>query len=190
MSASKKFRLVNNYEKSIIINSLSKISLNINSIFEEGHYNFYLLFDSLKNTYKIYLITSNQSYIQEFKELYAKIHEIGLYFGYINKGNFFISIEGAEFLYKNHYLMKENFIQVNKKGEKSVLYGNNILKEMVHKVSPSLHNKDILLIMNEMNEILALAYSKVESTQISQLKAKDVIAINLRDKGYYLRVKQ
>ena len=190
MSAMKKFRLISNYEKSIIINSILEVSPNINSIFEERQYSFYSLFDSQKGTYTIYIVNSNQFYIKNFKELYPKIREIGLYFGYINKEIFYLSLEGAEYLYKNHYFIEEKFIQVNKNGEKSVLYGNDILKEMVKELSPILHKKDILVIINELDEVLAIGYSNIKSNQISQLKPKDVVAMNLRDKGYYLRVKQ
>lgn len=190
MNASDDWRPMNSKERSIIISSLSRINPSISSVFKKNLYNFYILMDKLKKRYNIYLVRSNLSKIEVIKELYAKVKEIGLYFGYLSKDFFYISIEGAEFLFKNHGFLKEKYIQVNKKGEKSVLYGNHILKNMIDTVSPLLHNKDLILVMNEMNEVLAIAYSKIESDQISRLKSKDLIAINLRDKGYYLRVKQ
>ena len=189
MNASNDWRPINSKERSIIINSLLKIDPNIKSIFEKNEDKFYLLHDVKKKNFRVYVISSNQYKFKLSKELHPKIQEVGLYFGYINKDFFYVSIEGAEFLY-NHDFIKDKYIRVNKKGEKSVLYGNNILKNMVETVSPLLNNKDLILVMNEMNEILAIAYSKIESNQISQLKSKDLIAINLRDKGYYLRVKQ
>lgn len=193
MNNSKNFRLINDFERTLITDSISNISSKIGIIFTEGVYKFYILLDPLNKSQKklqIYLISYNQTQLEKLKDLHSRIHAIGLYFGFINKGVFYLSLEGAEFLYKGGYLSDGKFIHMNKKGEKSVLYGNNILKNMVSKIALNLQKGDFLLILNDMNEILAIAHSKVESKDIEHLKPKDVIAFNLSDKGFYLRAKQ
>ena len=61
---------------------------------------------------------------------------------------------------------------------------------MVIKTSKNLQEKDFLLVFNEMNELLAIAQFIVESNVLQYLKPKDIIALNLSDKGIYLREKQ
>ncbi len=61
---------------------------------------------------------------------------------------------------------------------------------MVTKTPSNLQKGDLLIIFNDMNEILAIAQSKVERESLKQLKPKNIIAINLSDKGIYLREKQ
>lgn len=193
MIESSNFRQINEIEKEIIIQSLSKISPNIFQFIIRSKN---LLYISLKkgNSKSIYpsiYLTSN--YFQEqinLNEFNDKIYSVGLYFGFIKRGRFFISLEGAEFLYKKGILSEIKFIYVNKKGEKSILYGNDILKDMATKTPSNLQKGDLLIIFNDMNEILAIAQSKVERESLKQLKPKNVIAINLNDKGFYLRKRQ
>ena len=138
----------------------------------------------------IYLISN---YLQEqinLNELNDKIYSLSLYFGFIKRSGFYISLEGTEFLYKRGIFSDNKFVYVTKKGEKSILYGNDILKDMVIKTPSNLQKGDFLIIFNEMNEILGIAQSKVERESLKQFKPKNVIAINLSDKGYYLRKKQ
>ena len=61
---------------------------------------------------------------------------------------------------------------------------------MITKTSAKLQRDDFLLVFNEFNEILAIALSKTESNIIDKLKPKEIIALNLKDKGYYLRTPQ
>ena len=61
---------------------------------------------------------------------------------------------------------------------------------MITKTPSNLQKGDLLIIFNDMNEILGIAQSKVERESLKHLKPKNVIAINLSDKGYYLRKKQ
>jgi len=193
MIESSNFRQINEIEKEIIIQSLSKISPNIIQFIIKSKN---LLYISLKkwdskSIYPSVYLTSN--YFQEEIDLIEfndKIYSVGLYFGFIKRGRFYISLEGAEFLYKKGILSEIKFIYVNKKGEKSILYGNDILKDMVTKTPSNLQKGDLLIIFNDMNEILAIAYSKVENKILQQLKSNNVVASNLSDKGIYLRENQ
>jgi ribosome biogenesis protein Nip4 len=47
-----------------------------------------------------------------------------------------------------------------------------------------------LIIFNKEEEIIAIGRATIGSSQIQNLKPEDLIAINLSDKGIYLREKQ
>jgi len=189
MNDFKTFRLVNKIETTMIYNSLIKISPKILSFFEKNDYRLSISLNELEAKSKfpsIFLISKDQlKLLRALKN--DKIISAGLYFGFIKKGNFYISLEGAEFLYHNNLFSDLKRIHLNDKGEKSILYGNNILKNMIHAIPSSLKQNEILLIFNRNDEIIALAQSKYSYQNIQKLKPKEIIANNLNDKGYYLR---
>lgn len=192
MSNLQNFREINDYEKQIIVDSLLKISTDFLGVIEKFKIYLYILTNSSlsKDKFpKIFLITKHQHLRLKLSH-FDKILSAGLYFGFIKKGNFLLSLEGADFLYKQGILSNIKCIQVNRKGENSILYGNNILKNMVIKTSNNFQKKDFLLVFNELNEFLAIAQFKIESNVLQYLKPKDIIALTLSDKGIYLREKQ
>ena len=193
MDDPKNFRKINEIERNIIFTSLSDISSKLLPIMDNiGNF----LYISLKKLTKqnhypdIYLISN-----ELFKAI-EKVNETdkfvfgGLYFGFIKKGRLYLSLEGAEFLYNSGIFSEFRRLYVNENGEKSILYGNNILKNMMVKAPSNLKEKDFLLVFNELNEIIAIAQSQVEYNSIQKIKPQDIIAINLRDKGFYLRKDQ
>jgi len=193
MTESSNFREINDIESKIISKSLFNISPNILEFLKRSEKKLYISLrkSDLKTNYPfLYLISNTFQEDINLIENKSNIYSAGLYFGFIKKGDFYLSLEGAEFLYRQGTGSGIKRIYVNKKGEKSILYGNNILKNMVIKTSSNLQKGDLLLIFNELNEILAIAQSKYESKNLQQLKPKDIIAFNLSDKGIYLRKKQ
>lgn len=188
----KTFRLVNKIETTMIYDSIIKLSPNILPFFEKNDYRLNISLNELEAESKfpsIFLISKDQlKLLRTLKN--NKIISAGLYFGFIKKGNFYLSLEGAEFLYNNNLFSDLKRIHLNDKGEKSILYGNNVLKNMIHAIPGSLKKNDILLIFNRNDEIIALAQSKYNYQNIQKLKPKEIIAINLNDKGYYLRRNQ
>ncbi|MFX0034213.1 MAG: hypothetical protein ACFE9I_01070 [Candidatus Hermodarchaeota archaeon] len=193
MIESSNFREINEIEKEIIFQTLSTISPNFSQFMIRSKNILYISFKELnsKTNYPNTFLVSNlfQENLGLIK-LNSKIHSLGLYFGFFKRRRFYLSLEGAEFLYKKGMLSAIKFLYVNKKGEKSILYGNNILKNMILKIPSNIQKEDYLLIFNEIDEILALAQSKVESKNIKQLNPEDLVAFNLSDKGIYLREKQ
>ncbi|MFX1340161.1 MAG: hypothetical protein ACFFDK_16235 [Promethearchaeota archaeon] len=101
-----------------------------------------------------------------------------------------MSLEGVEFLYQMNVFSEKNYIIVNDKGEKAVLYGNRITKEIISKIPENLKKSEFLLILNQSNELISVAQSQVDKDRYSTLKINDLVALNLIDKGYYLRIKQ
>ena len=186
-------REINQVENKIISESLSKISPQILQFLKESKKKLYIsiIESKFKTDYpKIYLVTESFLKLIDFNEFKNKIYSINLYFGFIKKSIFYLSLEGAEFLYKQGNLSDLKVIHLNERGEKSILYGNNILKNMVVDPSFDLKKGDFLLVFNQSEEMLAIAKSRVDIIALKQCKSKDIIAINLSDKGIYLREKQ
>ena len=189
----KTFRLVNKIETKIICDSLIKLSPHISHFFEKNDYRLYISLNEFEAESKfpsIFLISENQGILLEKVLKAVIVRSAGVYFGFIKKGNFFLSLEGIEFLFKSNLFSDLKRINVSDKGEKSILYGNNILKNMIRKIPINTKQKDILVVLNKFDEVIAIAQSKHDHQNIQQLKPKELIAINLNDKGYYLRRNQ
>ncbi len=184
------FRPVNNIELNLISKSLDKISTNLLPFLNKLNRLLYISIKNLtkeKNYPSIHLVSSEQhEFLNEVK--YKNIiYAGGLFFGLIKKGEFLLSIEGAEFLYISNFFTDFKKLILNENGEKSILYGNNILKKMLVHSPIDLKKTDFLLLLNENDEILGLGFSQTNNEQILNLKPSDLIALNLSDKGYYLR---
>ena len=184
MSETLEFRKINEIEEKIIITSLTKISSEFQQIINDIKKFLYFSTESLTSRSKfpkIFLISKDQ-YILLQSLNYDRIISAGLYFGFIKKGFFFLSLEGAEFLYRNKYILEKNQIIVNIQGEKSILYGNNILKKMLSNFSIELKINDLVIVLNELKEVIAIGITKVDGNDFYNLESDDLIALNLIDK--------
>ena len=187
------FRLINKIEKSIINNSLLKLSAEVLSYIKKKGYMFYFFVNDEQVESKfpsIYLVSCENSNILEEKLKNENIHTAGIYFGFIKKGIFHVSLEGAEFLCNQQILPNSNKITINEKGEKSILYGNDILKSVITMIPPELKKNNLLAVFNQKNEIIAIARATIDSSSFQNLKLNQKVAQNLVDKGYYLRKRQ
>jgi len=187
------FRVVNNTEKDIIINSLSKTSREILTIFERTNRILFILFNNLGlkiNFPLIFLVPDYLSKTINKLESNKMIISAGIYFGFIKKNVFRLSLEGAEFLLNLHFFSEKHLATVNNDGEKAILYGNQILRKMIVKISNKVKKNDFILVFNQSNELICIARSQVNFEDIRNLKNNEIIAFNLIDKGYYLRKKQ
>lgn len=193
MLKSSNFRQINEIENKIISESLSQISSKILKFLKESKRELYIsIIESKSKTYylRVYLLSKDFIKNIDLNGLKDKIYSSNLFFGFIKKSVFYLSLEGTEFLYKSGVLSDLSHLHLNEKGEKSVLYGNNIFKSMVLKTSSDLKKGDFLLIFNNIDEILAIAQSKVDIINLQQAQPNDIIALNLSDKGIYLRERQ
>ena len=184
------FRKINKIEINIIANSVRKISTKLLPVLDTLNRFLYILINkspSEKIFPKIYLITNEQQKVIKESNITNKIYSAGLYFGFIKKGDFYFSIEASEHLYKSGIFTDFKLLIIDNGGEKSILYGNNILKKMVIKHPINLKKKDFLIVLNEVHEIIGLGLSHVSSELILSLKPNDIFAINVSDKGQYLR---
>jgi ribosome biogenesis protein Nip4 len=193
MNQRKNFRLINNIEREIIVKSLSKISTKITSFLNKTSYDCFISINYNKSQTiypSIFLLSENVIHLLNQYRRMINLSSAGLYFGYIKRGNFFLSLEATEFFKNLSCFLPEQSIFLTDKGEKSTLYGNNIEKNMISQISTKLKKKDFLLIFNQKNELIAIAISKVDYDVYQKLNPNDLVALNLTDKGYYLRHKQ
>lgn len=193
MDDPKNFRKINEIERSIIFTSISDISSKLRSNMDNIGKFLYISLEKLarqKQYLNIYLISNEIFKIIDRVNETDEVVFSGLYFGFIKKSMFYLSLDGAEYLYHSGIFCEFQQLHVNEDGEKSILYGNNILKSMMVKAPSNLKEKDFLLVFNELKEIIAIAQSQVNYKNLQKIKPKDVIAINLRDKGLYLRKDQ
>jgi len=177
----------------MINNSLLKLSPLASSYFKRQNYWFYIFINDEQTESKfplIYLVSFENSKILEEKLKKENINTAGIYFGFIKKGVFHLSLEGAEFL-RNHQLLPNcNKITISEEGEKSILYGNDILKRVITTIPPELKKNNLLAVFNQKNEIIAIARATIDSSSFQNLKLNQKVAQNLVDKGYYLRKRQ
>ncbi len=188
-----KFRLINKIEKKIIIDSLLKLSLVILPYLEKNDYRLYISSNRLEVESKfpsIYLISRDQGNLLEKILKVEIVCSAGVYFGFIRKGIFHLSLEGAEFFLNENKIPDQNILIISNKGEKAILYGNPILKRMIFNIPSAVQKDAILLVLNESRELIALARSEIDYTNYKLLNQGDIVANILTDKGYYLRRKQ
>ena len=186
------FRLINNIEKSIVDDTLLKISSEILSFLKKD-FRFYIYIndEQVRSKYPlIYLVSRDNSNFLEEKLKYENITTAGIYFGFIKKGFFHLGLEGVEFLDNHNILPKSRKITISEKGEKSILYGNDILKSVITTIPPVLEKNNILAVYNQKNEIIAIARATISVNSFQNLNLNQKVAQNLVDKGYYLRKKQ
>jgi len=188
MNDVKTVRRINETEREIICGSIGKISNAALSELTTSSCELIIAESSSRERYffpMIYLIPKDL--FELIHHLKSKIHSAGLYFGFIKKGKFLISLEGAIFLHERNCFTEEQQIQVNEKGEKSILYGNKVLKNMISRLPPNLKKNTFIIIFNSCNELIAIGQAQADNEIIRNLKKNGIIALNLVDRGYYLR---
>lgn len=177
------FRKINSEEKEIIKEILTDISDKICDFI-------------LREKFIIYYSTINQNLflvpdvlakdLEHISKDY-KIGTTGVLLGFFSKNRLYLSLQAAELFYKSEVLDFRSFLVLNEKGEKSSLYGNPIKKGMLINFSPEIRKNKLVFLLNNDKELLGIGFSKINLEEFKKLKFKDVIALNLVDKGSYLR---
>lgn len=184
------FRLTNDREIRIINTSLNQISSDLELFIEKQKLSLYISVSENDEKRLIFLIPETLlNLILNIRDK-SNINSAGLYFGFVRRNTFFLSLEGAEFFFNKNIIPEQNILNVKYKGEKAILYGNPILKRMIFTIPSNMKKNAVLVVFNENKEVIALARSEVDSSGFNLLNEGDLVAINLIDKGYYLRRKQ
>lgn len=189
----RKFRIVNEIEKKIINDSISKISPEIIPVLEYNKLSLFISFNTIgfeDQLPSIYLIPNDLTKTVVNVEHDTEVCSAGVYFGFIKIDQFYLSLEGTEFLYRLNTFPKNTQLISNDEGEKAILYGNRILKKYITKIPQTLKKNELVLILNKSKELICLALCQEDYSKTQALNLNDIIALNLIDKGYYLRKKQ
>ncbi len=187
------FRKLNKNEKKIVKDSLHNISDKIWEYFLEEQYEIYIkISESKKNKTSLELFLVPQQLVPEINKIknLTTIKFTGIPLGFIKNKRLFLSLETAELLFNLHKIDPRIILILNENGEKSVLYGNPIKKGMILEISSEIRVNTILFLINKNQEFLGLGLLKVNYEKYRKLKNKDNIALNLVDKGSYLRRNQ
>jgi len=198
MKNSNIIREINDIERGMILKSLLEFAKNMSRFLEE---NDLLMLISIgmdvyleENEYpSIFLVKRelNEFYEKKLKgKKLAKVALIGIYFGFIKKGTFHISLEGAELLLKKGFCDPNKIVEIDEISEKIALYGNNLLKKNLNSISEGLHQGDLVLLTNKNEELVSITRLRIDSNDFKTSNSNKEIAISLVDKGYYLRIHQ
>ncbi len=186
----KNFRHLDETEIKIVLTALNQISHNIALFIKDKHLSSYILTYENPEEHLIYLISKKLRKVISSFQNNINIASAGLYMGFILRNTFFLSLEGAEFFFKQNLIPDQKIFNVSNRAEKAILYGNPIVKKMILKTPIDLRKNAILLVLNESRELIALARSEIDNTNFKLLDQGELAATNLTDKGYYLRRKQ
>lgn len=193
MDKKKFFRPINKFEYTIINNSLRDSFPELLSFIESGENFIYIqergLF--LKENYpKIYVISERIKKVIEEFHIDNCINSSGLYFGFMKRGRFFISLEAIDYFFNKKIISVYQKVKLNEKGKKSFLYGNKITKNMIIQETSHFKAHNFLLVFDKNNELMGIAKSLIDYKDFQILKPKNIIALNLNNKGYFLRKEQ
>ncbi len=179
-------RKINTQEREVIKESLTDISDKICDFIANKKYKIYL--STINKT--LFLVPEELTVdLQNFSKDF-KIVQSGIPLGFIRNKRFYLSLEAAELFFRSNLIDHRKFLVLNDKGEKSVLYGNPIKKEMVLNFSPEIQNNKLIFFLNNNKELLGIGLSEINLEIFKNLNFKDEVAMNLIDKGSYLRKKQ
>lgn len=184
------FRKLNKNEKKIVKDSLHNISDKIWEYFLEEQYEIYIkISESKKNKTSLELFLVPQQLEPEINKIknLTTINFTGIPLGFIKNKRLFLSLETAELLFNLHKIDPRIILILNENGEKSVLYGNLIKKSMILEISSEVQANRIVFLINKNQEFLGLGLLKINYEKYRKLKNNDNIALNLVDKGSYLR---
>ncbi|MBD3352578.1 MAG: hypothetical protein GF364_13905 [Candidatus Lokiarchaeota archaeon] len=177
---------INRLQSDYIKTGLDHISSDLWNIFQREPYNLYY---TRNKTEDIFLVHHERVSVIKHINPKGKIEHTGIYFGFIRNNEFYLGLEGAEFIYFDLKLNKEkNFqlkkIVVNRAAEKSFLYGNTLHHSDFVNSPQQLNRKDVIFVLNTRNQLIGIGYiyKPYKSVPGAKLELR-----NLVDYGYYIR---
>lgn len=110
-------------------------------------------------------------------------YHAGLAIGQLRK-QFMPSIAGAD-LFARHAKKNKYYIVVNERAENLALYGRDVMGESIVEASESLHQNELVILLNRRFEAIAIGRTRFGGKLLFQT-GKATIS-NLADAGFYLR---
>ena len=208
-----KFVTLNSTNIKMIKDYFITIAPNLYDLFAQS--NNYVLYQFEGRARDIFLVPTSMSKMVKKLSKNLPLMHAGIHLGYVRPKRthsgyvraFFLSYEGGRFIYEfiinNHpELLKDiQTLQLNAKGERSFLYGKEIIFEDVISNTSKLIKKKIIFVLNQRNNYIGIALLLVK--QAGKKKPEEpgqkkwdvhsrsqnfnVSLMNLIDAGYYLR---
>ena len=208
-----KFVTLNSTNIKMIKDYFKTVAPNLYDLFAQS--NNYVLYQFEGRTRDVFLVPTSMSRTVRKLSKDLPLMHAGIHLGYVRPKRthsgyvraFFLSYEGGRFIYEfiinNHpELLKDiQTIQLNAKGERSFLYGKEIIFEDVISNTSKLIKKKIIFVLNQKNNYIGIALLLVK--QAGKKKPEEpgqktwdvhsrsqnftVSLMNLIDAGYYLR---
>lgn len=137
----------------------------------------------LLNNMRVFLTTEDlQKKSSQIKK--KQLISIGTVLGKFTKtGHFKITITGMRELSK--YGLHKVWLQEN--GENNFLYGNNALKNHIHKISDNIPINGGVFVYNKNNTLLGFGLMAVNQHSYQKAKSGDIIVLCQADNGEYIR---
>jgi ribosome biogenesis protein Nip4 len=108
---------------------------------------------------------------------------LGIYLGDLKSNELLLSIEGVSLC--SSFTQKK--VKVTDDGEQAVLYGRNLTRTMIDHFSESINKGDRVVIVNKLDETIALGKALFGSGSISNADRTQCVVENILDRGWYLR---
>jgi ribosome biogenesis protein Nip4 len=108
---------------------------------------------------------------------------LGFYLGDLKDNELLLSIEGLSL--SSSFTKKK--VKVTDKGEQAVLYGRNLTRALLDHFSASISRGDRVVIVNRLDETLALGKALVDSSRFQDVDVNKYVIENIVDRGWYLR---
>jgi ribosome biogenesis protein Nip4 len=142
----------------IIKTGLDHISPSVYDELGKEQYNIYIIPGKLA---QIFLVRHEDSrFISDIKDRSLILHS-GIYFGYLQENEFYLGLEGGEFIItqmkpKSDLKLKE--IMVNEQSAKSFLYGNSLRPDAFVRSPKILNRKDLIFVKDPQNRFIGIGY--------------------------------
>ena len=164
-----KFVTLNSTNIKMIKDYFKTIAQNLYDLFAQS--NNYVLYQFEGRTRDVFLVPTSMSKIVRKLSINLPVMHAGIHLGFVKPKRthsgyvrgFFLSYEGGRFIYEfiinNHLeLLKDiQTIQLNAKGERSFLYGKEIVFEDVISNTSKLIKKKIIFVLNQKDNYIGIA---------------------------------
>lgn len=108
---------------------------------------------------------------------------LGIYIARYFRNHYELSLESLKLVAP--YTDKK--IWINENGEKFFIYGRDIFKNSIAKISPNVKTNEKIIVLNLKNEPLGIGILKIPPKNFEKISDKKVVLENVADVGWYIR---
>ncbi|MHA1238832.1 MAG: hypothetical protein ACTSSJ_06315 [Candidatus Odinarchaeia archaeon] len=151
------------------------------------------IFSQLIKGYKLIVGEGNwREYFRvspELFQVFSKIcayrmpYSLGVYLARYFKNHYELSLESLRFIAP----LTDKKVWVSEEGERFFLYGKDIFKRSVTKISPTACAGDKVIVLNSKCEALGLGVLRIKPESFRDTKDNTIVVDNITDLGWYIR---